>query len=540
MTGLAKAPQAALAKWFPNFKGFRDRQQEAIERLSTGSSTLLLMPTGSGKSLVYQLPVLASNGVGLIVSPLIALMREQTDRLNAMGVHALSLGGLEPRVAQEHLRAFPWKDGPGFIFTSPERTETDGFLEYVLRLNRKRISLVAIDEAHCISQWGHDFRPPYKALPGFLDRVFGRGTWPTLLCLTATLDQHSQAEVLNDFGMDSSNLVRSSQMLRDNLGLSFQRYEDTEQKIAGLTELLDVHRGKKIIVYTHLKQNRQAGTRAIASRLSALSHKAAAFDADMPLAERDKVMSDFRSGATEIVCATGAFGMGIDIEDIRGVVHFLLPESLEQYYQEVGRAGRDGIPAFGVLLYTAKNAKVRKDMIKAKRTTAEAVQEVWSDLITAARTEFKSLDPTVAFDEDEYALFHAFRRLGAVDVVARGPSRLASFEPRGPDGMEFLNRMRANTKTGGFLAAFRKLGINPSDGYQQCFELYRRDQIKLIQAPNNILVFRASDLLAAQAHQIANDINEKIEKRLSEFENLKLLVETADRPDEALKQHFGA
>lgn len=540
MSTFSATPEAALAAWFPKIPGFRDHQRLVVDRLLSGCSTLLLMPTGSGKSLTYQLPVLAKGGVGVVISPLIALMREQAAKLNAMGVRALSLGGLEPKEAQEQLRAFSWADGPGFILTSPERAETDGFLEYLLHTNRSRVTLVAIDEAHCISQWGHDFRPPYKALPRFLDRAFGRGTWPTVLCLTATLDEYSEAEVLSDFRMSPPDLIRSAQMIRANLDLSFLRFTDTEQKLAALIEIIDGRRGEKIIVYAHLKQNKTAGTRALAERLRTLGHRAAPFDADMPLSDRDRVMSDFSSGQVDVVCATGAFGMGIDIPDIRGVIHFLLPESLEQYYQEVGRAGRDGATAFGLLLYAPKNAQVRKDMISAGGTTPDRVLAVWSDLIAPGRSEVRSLSPSVEFQgrDEEYALFQAFQRVGAIEILARGPGRLLPFAAHGPEGMQLLNRLAAATKTGNFLAAFRKLNLDPGMGYQHLFELYRRGEIRLLQSPDNVVVFLQRDLTPEQAQTIADDVNTKVKKRLAEFDAFKTLIETNDGPDMALRSRF--
>jgi ATP-dependent DNA helicase RecQ len=542
VTSVSVTPETALVAWFPAIAGFRDPQRTVVERLLAGRSTLLLMPTGSGKSLTYQLPVLATAGVGLVISPLIALMREHAARLNAMGVRALSLGGIEPREAQEQLRAFSWADGPGFILTSPERAETDGFLEYLLRENRSRVTVVAIDEAHCISQWGHDFRPPYKSLPGFLDRAFGRGTWPTVLCLTATLDENSEAEVLSDFRMFPASVVRSAEMLRTNLDLKFQRYDDTGQKLAALIETLDRRRGEKVIVYAHLKQNKTAGTRVLAERLTTLGHHAAPFDADMPLGERDRVLADFTSGEIDVVCATGAFGMGIDIPDIRGVVHFLLPESLGQYYQEVGRAGRDGAPAFGLLLYTPKNAKVRKDMINAGKRTADRVLALWSGVITSGHSEVRSLNPNMEFQgkDDEYALFHAFQRAGAIEVLARGPSRLASFAARDSEGTEFLNQVGAATRTGNFLAAFRKLNLDPAVGYQRLFELYRRGAIQLVRSPDNVMVFRSKHLSPEQAQGIADDVNKKVEKRLADFEAFRTLIETSHGPDTALRIRYGS
>jgi len=334
------SPDAALAKWFPATSGFRDRQREALVRVWEGNSSLVLMPTGMGKSLTFQLPVLASNGIGIIVSPLVALMQQQAQILQNAGATVLSLGGSDALDAQEALRSFPWTKGPAFLFVSPERAETDGYLEHLLRKNRDAITLVAVDEAHCISQWGHDFRPPYKSIPGFLDRAFGRGTWPVVLCLTATLDSYNQNEVLADFRLSPKDVLRSANMLRTNLDLSFRVFENGDEKLSALEALLAEHRGEKLIVYTHLKQNKKQGTRALAAHFRGLGHRCAPFDADVPLAEKNETLSSFAKGNVDVVFATGAFGMGVDIPDIRGVIHFLLPESLEQYYQEVGRGAR--------------------------------------------------------------------------------------------------------------------------------------------------------------------------------------------------------
>jgi ATP-dependent DNA helicase RecQ len=421
-----QSPDQALATWFPRTKGFRDQQKDAIERVWGGKSSLVLMPTGMGKSLTYQLPVLASGRIGVVISPLIALMQQQSMILSELGAKVLSLGGSDAVEAQEALRRFPWSDGAGFIFVSPERAETDGYLEYLLRKHRHSISLIAIDEAHCISQWGHDFRPPYKAIPGFLDRAFGRDSWPTVLCLTATLDKRNQEEVLRDFRLTIADVVRSPNMLRDNLDLSFRVFEDVNAKLDALETLLEEHHGQKLIVYAHLKQNKTGGTRALAERFRRLGYRCAPFDADLPLTEKDNTLVGFANGEIDIVFATGAFGIGIDIPDIRGVVHFLVPESLEQYYQEVGRAGRDQKPAFGILLHTAVNAKVRRDLIGQTAKTADEVREVWTGICQAGRSSLRTISPWTEFQnkDDEHALFYAFQRVGALTVVARGPGRL--------------------------------------------------------------------------------------------------------------------
>lgn len=318
-TRFALSPEAALARMLPG-ASFRDKQRDALEHTWQGRSSLVLMPTGMGKSLLYQLPIFASNGIGVVISPLVALMQQQSTKLSAMGAFVLSLGGKDAAEAQKELRAFPWKCGPAFLFLSPERAETDGYLERLLRRHREQVSLLAVDEAHCISQWGHDFRPPYKAIPTFLDRVFGYGQWPTLLCLTATLDAQSQAEIVSDFRLKHDDTVMSNQMLRTNLDLSFRTYENGEAKLSALDGLLEQHRGDKIIVYAHLKRNKTYGTRALAQRYAALGHRCAPFDADLPGTEKDDTLERFTSGDLDVVIATGAFGMGIDIPDIRGVV----------------------------------------------------------------------------------------------------------------------------------------------------------------------------------------------------------------------------
>jgi ATP-dependent DNA helicase RecQ len=452
-------PDGARAKFFPLISSFRDCQQSAVDRMWQSKSALVLMPTGMGKSLIYQLPVFASGGIGIIISPLIALMQQQAALLERAGATVLSLGGADAADAQRALRDFPWSGGTGFLFVSPERAETDGYLEYLLRKNREHVTLVAIDEAHCISQWGHDFRPPYKNLPGVLDRCFGRDMWPAVLCLTATLDKESQKEILRDFRLRDSDVVRSANMLRTNLDLSFRVYNDGKAKTAALEHLLDEYRGEKVIVYAHRKRSKTQGTRALSERLLALGHSCAPFDADLTMEQKDATLARFASGETRVVVATGAFGMGVDIPDVRGVVHFLLPESLEQYYQEVGRAGRDGAPAFGVLLYTAVNSKVRRDMIEDGRRTTEQVKEVWDEVCNVGRAALKTISPWTEFQgrDDEYGLFYAFERIGAIQVLARGPGRLRCLEARGPKGAALLQQLTAATRIGNLAAAIRQL-----------------------------------------------------------------------------------
>ncbi len=531
----------ALRTFFPEVPRFRDCQEQAIDRIWAGRSSLVLMPTGMGKSLVYQLPVFASEGVAIIISPLIALMQQQAGTLRQMGANALSLGGADASEAQRALKSFAWADGTGFLFVSPERAETDGYLEFLVNRYQKYVTLVAIDESHCISQWGHDFRPPYKNLPGFLDRCFGRDSWPVVICLTATLDVNSQREILRDFRLTKSAVVRSTNMLRTNLDLRFEIYDDANGKLAALEELLEKHRGEKLVVYAHRKLSKTQGTRALADRFALLGHQCAPFDADLRPEVKNGTLERFEAGDIKIVFATGAFGMGIDIPDIRGVVHFLLPESLEQYYQEVGRAGRDGDPAFGVLLYTAVNSKVRRDMIGKGRRSVDQVREVWNQVCNVGRSELRTISPWTEFQgqDDEYALFYAFQRIGAIDVLARGPGRLQCLEARRPEGMAYLERLNSATRNRTTAAAMRKLGIDPSKTVEQIFDLLHRDEIKLVRAADKTLFFRTRDACDEEMRQIANEVNARVEGKLESFREFVTLVETSTDPTDVLKARFG-
>lgn len=540
--GFSCTPREALAAFFPAITEFRDCQENAVDRVWRGHSSLLLMPTGMGKSLVYQLPVFASGGIGLIVSPLIALMQQQAELLQNAGARVLSLGGADATDAQRALRGFDWASGPGFLFVSPERAETDGYFEYLVRRNREHIALAAIDEAHCISQWGHDFRPPYKNLPGMLDRCFGRDSWPVLVCLTATLDRPSQKEILSDFRLKNADVVQSPNMLRTNLDLTFQIHKNGHEKIAALAALLEAHRDEKIIVYAHRKKSKTQGTRALAERLRALGHACAPFDADLSMDQKDETLARFARGEVKVVVATGAFGMGVDIPDVRGVIHFLLPESLAQYYQEVGRAGRDGSPSFGVLLYTAVNSKVRRAMIAVSRRSVEQVREVWDEVCNVGRAELKTISPWTEFQgrDDEYALFYAFERIGAIQVLARGPGRLKCFEPRGPDGMVLLQRLGAATRIGNTAAAVRQLGLDPKETVEQLFDLYHRGELALVRSPDKTLLFRTREVAAEELDGIAEQINARVDGKARRFEEFVQLIESGACPDEVLRSEFDA
>jgi ATP-dependent DNA helicase RecQ len=257
--------------------------------------------------------------------------------------------------------------------------------------------------------------------------------------------------------------------------------------------------------------------------------------------ERESTMQRFADGELEIVFATGAFGMGVDIQDIRGVVHYLVPESLEQYYQEVGRAGRDGDPAFGLLLHTPINARVRRDLIRGSLRTADDVRDVWTNVCDVGRSSLKTISPWTEFQgrDDDHALFYAFQRIGALVIVARGTGRLHCFAARGPAGAALLQRLNSATRIGNTTAAIRKLDLDPAATMNELFELYDQGELQLALSPDKTLLFETRELREDDVQAIVGDITRKVEKRLADFDEFIGLVDARVDPSEALRSRFG-
>ncbi|HEX6242106.1 MAG TPA: ATP-dependent DNA helicase RecQ, partial [Polyangiales bacterium] len=326
---------ALLAQRF-GFSAFRPHQRQVIRQLVDGRDVLLVMPTGAGKSLCYQLPGVARRGTTLVVSPLIALMDDQVGKLQAQGFRAERIhSGLGRDAARESCRSY-LRGELDFLFIAPERLRVPGFPEL---LERRPPALIAIDEAHCISQWGHDFRPDYRMLS---DRLPRQSKVP-LVALTATATPEVQRDIVEQLSMREP--VRSIHgFRRDNL--SVQVVDALPSTRDALAQRLLAQSGRlPAIVY--------APTRARADEIAqhlGRSFRARAYHAGMDAASRERVQSEFLAGQADVIVATIAFGMGIDKPNVRTVLHTASPATLEGYYQEIGRAGRDGLPALALML----------------------------------------------------------------------------------------------------------------------------------------------------------------------------------------------
>lgn len=496
-------------------KELRPEQRRVIEAVLEGRRALGLLPTGAGKSLCYWIAGKALSGTTLVISPLTALMDEQVAKLQALGCSAAALhSGIDSRTQLDELLALHGGATPDFIFVSPERLATDGFLEHVLRAARDRVKLVVIDEAHCISQWGHDFRPFYREIPPFLDAIFGAGAHPHLLALTATLGSKDVTQLCADFGIDPDRVVFSDTPLRLEIKLKVVKVVDENEKDAKLWRLLEEHHAEKVLVYVDRREGKRS-TEELAAAAAGKGFKTTFFHAGMTSDQKAEVIRKFKADEITLVFATSAFGMGIDIPDIRGVVHYQLPEAVEQYYQQIGRAGRDGKPSWGVLLYSDKNIDVRKRYyIKNSFPDAEEVRKAFKTL-TNERIGKSTLS---YFDEgdDARSAFHYLLRGELVSVLGKGVQHINVFQPaKGKSVPEFQALLDA-TSTGLLITIAKRTGRTEKELLDLVYRLLAEGKIKPARAPAKCLI------LESRAAALPDDVLSRIMADVADKEAYKL------------------
>ena len=391
------------------FEALRAGQLEAVESVLSGHDTLAVLSTGSGKSAIYQIAGLLMKGATLVVSPLIALQRDQVEALRERALGAAQLNSSVPESEREEALAELAEDALEFLFLAPEQL---GNAEVLDELAAAGPTLVVVDEAHCISEWGHDFRPEYLRLGAAIE-LLGR---PRVLALTATAAPPVRAEILDRLGLrDPEVVVRGFD--RPNLELAVERFHDERRKDEALLDAVAAA-AKPGIVYAATRKR----TETLAAALRERGVEADAYHAGLKASEREAVQERFMASDADVIVATTAFGMGVDKADVRFVFHAEVPESVDAYWQEVGRAGRDGDTAHAVLFYRAEDLGLRRFFAGSGHVGADELTEV-AEVVGAAHDPVDPVDLQERTELSQSKLATAVSRLedaGAVEVLPTG------------------------------------------------------------------------------------------------------------------------
>ena len=491
-----------LSKEFENNNWeLKPHQIKTITNVIDKNNTLCIMPTGGGKSLIYWLSGIITGGITIVVFPLISLIVEQEEKLRNENIDVLTL---HSNISAEKQFALlkNFANGtitPKFIFVSPEKLATDGFFEYCIRQRKKEIKLITVDEVHCVSQWGISFRPFYRNIPDFMNRIFDDEK-PKILAMTATINPKELNDVCKYFEISKDNIIKDQALMRSEIALHTIKFNNENDKDNKLWDLLNIHKKEKTLIYVY----RVNGKRSVIelSERANTQHglKSMCFHGDMDANERKEILSKYKNDEINIIFATNAFGMGIDIPNVRVVIHFMIPESVEQYYQEIGRAARDKKAANAYLFYSNKNIDVkRKHFIDASFPKREKIKQI-----------YKKMTPTLPYFDDEeiQKCLHYFIDCGAIQIEAKGFSDLKMLS-------DIKNKKLINifdsTKTKYLISSSKKTGENISDIINLVYTSIINDEVKLIKPPDRRLIIskKEEELSDEQLDKIINIIDQK-------------------------------
>ena len=415
-------------------QAFRPGQEQLVAAVLSGRDVLAVMPTGSGKSLGYQLPAVVLRGTTLVVSPLIALMKDQVDELNRRGIPSAALHSMLSSDSRREVLNAARAGRLRLLYVAPERFASDNFVRL---LGKLPIARFVIDEAHCVSEWGHDFRPDYRRLRAAAAgcRASKGSGRPPIAAFTATATPEVRDDIVALAGLESPQTLVAG-FDRPNIYLHVERIDDEEEKHELLTRLVS---GRRALVYAATRRSAEAA----AATLQAAHIQAAAYHAGLKDEQRTLVQDAFAAGSLRVVCATNAFGMGIDRPDVDAVVHFAIPGSVEAYYQEIGRAGRDGRPATATLLWDYADVATREFLIDSPRRQktagaifaggqAGAATEVdATDIARRKEMEHKKLQRMIAYAETPQCLRGTILRYFGDPAVGDRCGSCGNCQPQG-------------------------------------------------------------------------------------------------------------
>lgn len=496
-----------FSEYFPklNFK-LKEFQKKVICNVAEEGNTLCLMPTGGGKSVIYWMAGMECGGTSIVVSPLIALIEEQAQKIAEQGYEVLVLHSAIDVAKQVKILSdyAGGKYTPDFIFVSPEKIATDGYFEFCLKKRKDSIKLMVVDEVHCVSQWGMSFRPFYKRIPNFMDHLFGKDKWCKVLALTATINPMELKDICDAFQIAPQNILKDTILMRNEIQLHTQKFANENEKEDYFWELLERHKDEKTLIYLYRKRG-DRGVEGLTQSALDRGYKATLFHGDMSAKERMDVIEQFKSNQVNIVFATNAFGMGIDIPDIRVVIHFMIPESAEQYYQEIGRAARDGNGANAYLLYSNKNIDVKKTyFIDRSFPSEEKLREVYKNI--GKRIGYRAFQ---YFDnEDVQECLPYYIECGLIEIAAKGFSGLSeAYDIQDDEIKKFYD----STRTKGFVKTCKENCLKPSEFVEKIYDGVLKEKVKFHKPLERWLILKinSTEISEEQMNKMMNDIHTK-------------------------------
>lgn len=497
-------------------------------------NALAIIPTGGGKSLLYQLKALDLKGITIVVSPLIALMNEQVNELNERGINAIALNSNYSLPRQRQLLRGLGKSKVKLLYIAPERLQNP-FFRAALISSKVEISMIVVDEAHCISQWGSGFRPDYSQIPAFISFLHQNQHQPRVLCLTATLATQARADIASAFNVKNDCIYVSNEILRSNLSLDFKKVEKEDEKEGLLRTFLEAHKPKKCIVYLYSKML----TKRYATLLSD-AYKTGFYNADIDAEERDQIYSDFKNGEIEILFATTAFGMGINIPDIESIVHFHIPNSIEEYYQQVGRGWRRKKPIMTcncLVLWSEKNFRERKRELLNQKYTSEDIKDAYRSLTGSAEISKvgqvvnKSKDTLLSGQEYNLQLLkHKLEKYGIIRTLGELNGSPRTILMKQPTLLWKDIQLSAEEGMDSFGYVSEVLGIDLWKIIEHLYEQDLNDNIKVLPAMQKDVFFEVLKLEIPEdiIITITREINDDIDYRITQIERLMELFKSED------------